>query len=81
VVAQVFDRAHAAEAERRQLDAALAERGKRIEARLATSRAAGQPLPWDRLLCSLGLTPSEQSALLALVMHAGTRSIGASIQN
>jgi hypothetical protein len=65
-VAQVFDRAQAAEGERRELDAALAERVLRIEARLEASRAAGRRLPWDRLRGALGLTPSEQSALLTL---------------
>jgi len=70
-VAQGFDRAHAAEAELRKLDAALAKRGERIEARLAAGRAVGQPLPWDRLRGALGLTSSEQGALLVRVMHAG----------
>ena len=66
-VAQVFDRAQAAEAERRELDAELAGRVEQIEARLLAGLAAGQPLPWDRLRGALGLSPSEQSALLVLV--------------
>jgi hypothetical protein len=74
-MAQDFDRAHAAQAERRQLDAALAGRVERIEARLAAGGTAGQSLPWDRLRGALWLSPSEQGALLAIRRPTTQRSL------
>ena len=49
------------------LDAALAARAEAIEARLLASRAAGAPMPFDRLRSALLLTPTEQRALWVLI--------------
>jgi hypothetical protein len=53
VVAQVFDRAHVAEAERRRLDAALAERSERIR------RPTGRPQSASRSMASGGAMIQE----------------------
>jgi ATP-dependent 26S proteasome regulatory subunit len=66
-VALLFERARVAEDRRRGFDEAITARMERIEARLAAGRAAGQPLPWDRIRVALGLQPSEQMALQVVV--------------
>ena len=50
-----------------ELDRDIARRGDQIEARLAAARAAGAPLPFDRMQRVLGLTPSERRALWVLI--------------
>ncbi len=50
-----------------ELDRDIARRGDEIEARLAAARAAGAPLPFDRMQRVLGLTPSERRALWVLI--------------
>src|SRR5688500_15570582 len=49
------------------LDEAIAALDAEIEARLERSRAAGAPMPFDRLRACFGLSPSEQRALAVLV--------------
>jgi SpoVK/Ycf46/Vps4 family AAA+-type ATPase len=49
------------------LDREVAARIEHIEARLGAARAAGAPLPFDRMQRLLGLTPSERRALWVLI--------------
>jgi hypothetical protein len=65
--ALVFDRAATPTERRASVEGALAARVEQVEARLAATRASGEPLQWDRLRVALALKPSEQAALLLLV--------------
>ncbi len=50
-----------------ELDQAIAARAEAIEARLARSRDDGQPMPFDHLRATFGLSATEQRALAVLV--------------
>src|SRR6266508_4652119 len=50
-----------------ELDREIARRADAIEARLSAVRAAGPPLPFDRMRRALGLSPSERRALWVLI--------------